>query len=47
VLSNIASADIKLTDEDLVAIEKVQADHPVLGSRYFDGVPAEVLKLWG
>ncbi|KAI0313922.1 aldo/keto reductase [Amylostereum chailletii] len=44
---NLAAGDVVLTPEDLAEIEDVQKRFPVQGSRYVDGAPKEVTKLWG
>ncbi|KAI0032271.1 aldo/keto reductase [Vararia minispora EC-137] len=47
IISNIEAGSIQLTEEDLAAIDKAIKEHEIVGSRYVDGVPKEVLHLWG
>ncbi|KZV73077.1 aldo/keto reductase [Peniophora sp. CONT] len=43
VIDNIKTSDIKLTSEELSEIDRILAENPVSGGRYFDGAPY----LWG
>lgn len=47
VRDNIATSDIKLTEEELAEISRVLKENPVNGSRYNDNVSKDVLHLWG
>ncbi|EIM92627.1 Aldo/keto reductase, partial [Stereum hirsutum FP-91666 SS1] len=46
-LENMVGGEIVLSAEDLKEIDALLAKHPVQGSRYIDGVPSQVLHLWG
>lgn len=46
-LENMAGGEIVLSAEDLKEIDTLLAKNPVQGSRYIDGVPSQVLHLWG
>ncbi|KAF8832134.1 aldo/keto reductase [Lentinula edodes] len=46
-LENLEAGDVELTSEEIKAVEKVVADHPVAGERYFGGAANEHMHLWG
>ena len=46
-LENIAAMGVELNDAELAEIAKVLEDTPIMGGRYNDAAPPEMLNLWG